>query len=115
VVPGHPGRGHRPCLLLVLQEGGLRLAVFPRDGALLPRVPALQLWLPTAPSLKSTTLGQLLNPNPLLRSCSCRPLICASIYVYCAAPTRGCLCCRRLNGRRCGLWGQVLHVPSAPV
>jgi hypothetical protein len=43
VVPGHPGRGHRPCLLLVLQEGGLRLAVFPRGGALLPHVPALQL------------------------------------------------------------------------
>jgi hypothetical protein len=87
VVPGHPGRGHRPYLLL----------------------PALQLWLPAAP------LGQLLDPKPLLRSCSCRPLIRASMYVYCVAPTRGCLCCHRLNGRKCGLWGQVLHVPSAPV
>jgi hypothetical protein len=25
------------------------------------------------------------------------------------------LCCHQLNGRKCGLWGQVLHVPSAPV
>jgi hypothetical protein len=116
VVPGHPGRGHRPCLYWCYKKGSPPSSLPPRWCPPPSRAHPTTVTV-RRPSLKSTTLGQLLDPKPLLRSCLCRPLICANMYVYCVAPTRGCLCCRRLNGRRCGLpllciphcWHQCFH------